>query len=154
MPPLSPRVLIVEDDDSIRALLGAALRREPLEVDTARNGAEALALTSTNEYALILLDLMMPHLNGFEFLDAFHRGPAKRQSVIFVLTAFDDAMVGRLDASQVHAVLRKPFDVGQLVSMVREVALMWSDPSGIASAIEDGNTVQAPEEAKQQSRDR
>jgi DNA-binding NarL/FixJ family response regulator len=49
----------------------------------------------------------------------------KPRSVIFVVTAFDDAKVARLDAGQVHAIIRKPFDVTQLVTMIREVTVMW-----------------------------
>ena len=122
-----PRVLVVEDDDAIRALLTAALRREPFDVDEASDGAAALLLVKTYEYAVIILDLMMPRLNGFEFLEAFHRVAPAARSVVFVVTAFDDTMVGKLRADQVHAIIRKPFDVPQLVSMVREVALTWSE---------------------------
>lgn len=121
-----PRVLVVEDDDAIRALLTAALRREPFDVDEASDGAAALLLVRTHEYAVIILDLMMPRLNGFEFLEAFRQASPAARSVVFVVTAFDDSMIGKLRADQVHAIIRKPFDVPQLVSMVREVALTWS----------------------------
>lgn len=123
--PTSGRVLVVEDDDAIRALLVAALRREPFEVDSATNGAEGLQLTQAHEYAVIVLDLMMPMLNGFEFLDALEAATPRARSVVIVATAFDDSMIGKLRAEQVHAIVRKPFDVPQLVSMVREVALAW-----------------------------
>ena len=125
MPTLMPRVLVVEDDDAIRTLLAAALRREPFEVDTAADGAAALQMTRDVEYAAIVLDLMMPRLNGFEFLEAFHQPPAKPRSVIFVVSAFDDARVAKLQAQHVHVVIRKPFDVTQLVTMIREVVVMW-----------------------------
>lgn len=125
MPAATPRVLVVEDDDAIRTLLAAALRREPFEVDTACDGAAALQMTRDIEYAAIVLDLMMPLLNGFEFLEAFHRPPAKPRSVIFVVSAFDDARVAKLQARHVHAVIRKPFDVTQLVTMIREVVVLW-----------------------------
>jgi DNA-binding response OmpR family regulator len=115
----------VEDDDAIRTLLGAALLREPFDVDTATDGAAALQMTRDLEYAVIVLDLMMPRLNGFEFLDAFHSATPKARSVIFVITAFDDAKVAKLQAHQVHAVIKKPFDVSQLVTMIREVVVMW-----------------------------
>jgi DNA-binding response OmpR family regulator len=118
-----PRILIVEDDDPIRTLLAAALRRESLDVDTAQDGAAALELTRQCDYAVIILDLMMPRLNGFEFLKAFRT--AKPRSVIIVITAFDDTHLGSLEASQVHAIIRKPFDVPQLVTIVREVASLW-----------------------------
>jgi DNA-binding response OmpR family regulator len=115
----------VEDDDAIRTLLAAALRREPFEVDTASDGAAALQMTRDVEYAVIVLDLMMPRLNGFEFLEAFHGATPKRRSVIFVVTAFDDVRVAKLEAGHVHAIVRKPFDVTQLVTMIREVAMLW-----------------------------
>lgn len=118
-------MLVVEDDDAIRTLLTAALRREQFEVDTASDGAAALQMTRDVEYAVIVLDLMMPRLNGFEFLEAFHRSPTKPRSVIFVATAFDDAQVVKLQARHVHALIRKPFDVQQLVMMIREVVVMW-----------------------------
>src|SRR5258706_12394016 len=120
-----PRVLVVEDDEAIRSLLVAALRREPFDVDAANDGAAALQLTRECEYAVIVLDLMMPRLNGFEFLDAFHRFVPKPRSVILVFTAFDDLKVATLQAEHVHAVIRKPFDMMQLVAIIREVALMW-----------------------------
>jgi two-component system, OmpR family, alkaline phosphatase synthesis response regulator PhoP len=119
------KVLVVEDDDAIRALLLAAFRREPFDVDIASDGAQALRLVGTCEYAVIVLDLMMPRLNGFEFLEAFHGACPVARSVIFVITASDDTMVGKLAPSRVHAIIRKPFDVPQLVAMVREVALTW-----------------------------
>jgi two-component system OmpR family response regulator len=121
-----PRVLVVEDEDAIRSLLVAALRREPFDVDAAPDGVAALQLTAGHEYAVIILDLMMPRLNGFDFLDAFHRTTLRPRSVVFVLTAFDDAMIGRLSPERVHAIIRKPFDVPQLVAMVREVVITWA----------------------------
>ncbi|HYH05830.1 MAG TPA: response regulator [Thermoanaerobaculia bacterium] len=124
--PAAPRVLVVEDEDAIRALLVAALRREPFEVDAAGDGAAALLLTSVHEYAVIVLDLMMPRVSGFEFLEAFRRVAPQSRSVVIVVTAFDDGMVARLSADAVHAIVRKPFDVGQLVAIVREIAGTWS----------------------------
>jgi len=121
--PVLPKILVVEDDEAIRTLLVAALRREPFDVHSAANGAEALGLTRATEYAVILLDLMMPALNGVEFLEAFHEAAPESRTVIFVMTAFDDAMVHHVAPNLVHAIVRKPFDVPQLVAMVREVGL-------------------------------
>ncbi|MEA2165666.1 MAG: two-component system, OmpR family, response regulator CpxR [Thermoanaerobaculia bacterium] len=118
-----PQILVVEDDSAIRALLVAALRREPFHVHAAVNGADALTMTRATDYAVILLDLMMPTLNGIEFLEAFHEAAPASRTVIFVMTAGDDTAIRRLPANLVHGFVRKPFDVPQLVSMVREVAL-------------------------------
>jgi DNA-binding response OmpR family regulator len=120
---LAPKILVVEDDDAIRALLIAALRREPFDVHAAVNGAEALTLTRSTEYAVILLDLMMPLVTGVEFLEAFHETNPNSRTVVFVMTAFDDATVRHIAPNLVHGIVRKPFDVPQLVAMVREVAL-------------------------------
>jgi DNA-binding response OmpR family regulator len=119
-----PKVLVVEDDDAIRALLVAALRREPFDVHAAVNGADALNLTRSSEYAVILLDLMMPIVTGVEFLQAFYDANPNSRTVVFVMTAFDDVTIRHIAPNLVHAIVRKPFDVPQLVSMVREVALI------------------------------
>jgi CheY-like chemotaxis protein len=125
---LTPKILVVEDDDAIRALVVAALRREPFEVHAAINGADALNFTRTSEYSVILLDLMMPALNGIEFLEAFQEATPNARTVIFIMTAYDDVTVLRLRPELVHGIVRKPFDVPQLVSMVREVALTRYEP--------------------------
>ena len=123
---LSPKVLVVEDDDAIRALLVAALRREPFDVHAAVNGAEALALTQSAQYSVILLDLMMPLKTGVEFLQEFHEANPASRTVVFVMTAFDDVTLRHVAPNLVHGIVRKPFDVPQLVAMVREVALTRS----------------------------
>lgn len=100
------------------------MRREAFDVDAAADGAAALQLTAVHDYAVITLDLMMPRVNGFEFLAALHNSRPDSRAVIFITTAFDDAQIGKLAPSQVAAVIRKPFDVPQLINMIREVALM------------------------------
>jgi len=117
-----PRVLIVEDDESIRGLLLTTLRREPLLVDAADDGEEALRLTAIHEYAVIVLDLMMPRVDGFAFLEQFHSDARDGVPVIFVVTAFDDLVFERIPAHHAHAIIRKPFDVLRLANTIREVA--------------------------------
>lgn len=58
------RILVVDDDDHLRALLSTALSQEGRAVDTARDGIEAVALLSENHYDLVLSDLVMPGLDG------------------------------------------------------------------------------------------
>lgn len=128
-----PKVLVVEDDEAIRALLVAALRREPFDVHAACDGAEALTLTRASEYAVILLDLMMPGLNGVGFLEAFHEAAPQSRTVIFVMTAFDDVMIRHIAPNLVHGIVRKPFDIPQLVAMVREVAQVRVDAAALTT---------------------
>jgi DNA-binding response OmpR family regulator len=133
---LSPKVLVVEDDDAIRALLIAALRREPFEVHAAINGADALTLTRSSEYSVILLDLMMPIVTGVEFLQAFHEANPNSRTVVFVMTAFDDVTVRHIASNLVHGIVRKPFDVPQFVAMVREVVLTRAGARPASNAAE------------------
>lgn len=110
------RVLVVDDDDAIRALLCTILRRRGLVVDSARNGAEALARCERCRYAVILLDLMMPQLNGYEVLDAFATRRREERPLILVLTA--GAEPRNLSADLVAGTIRKPFDVEMIVDTI------------------------------------
>jgi len=119
----APRVLVIEDDDAIRSLLVTALGRESLDVNDADDGDEALRLTAERDYTVIVLDLMMPRVDGLAFLDEFVKTPRAVRPIILVVTAFDDLVVERLPADRVHAIIRKPFDVLHLVTIIREIAL-------------------------------
>jgi len=110
------RVLVVDDDDAIRALLCTILRRRGIPVDSARNGAEALARCERCRYAVILLDLMMPHLNGYQVLEAFSARQRDDRPVILVLTA--GAEPRDLSADLVAGTIRNPFDVEMIVDTI------------------------------------
>lgn len=82
-------VLVVEDDDATREQLERALRREGWSVLTAVNGRVALDIIQHHEPALVLLDLMMPEMDGFEFLTHFRRDVRFALTPVIVLTAKD-----------------------------------------------------------------
>ena len=107
----------------------AALRREPVEVHTANDGMAALELVRGNDYAVILLDLMMPRVNGFEFLQTFDEVRPDAKPVIIVMTAFDASAVRRLGSLRVQAILHKPFDVERVVEMIRDCAVLHPRPA-------------------------
>lgn len=119
-----PRILIVEDDVAIRGLLAAALGREALTVDTAGDGVAALERLATAAYAVIIVDLMMPRMDGYAFLDAFRELRLPLRPLIFVMTAYDDVALLKLDATLVHGYLKKPFDVEHVVKLVRDAAAL------------------------------
>lgn len=110
------RVLVVDDDDAIRALLCTILRRRGMHVDNARNGAEALAKCERCRYAVILLDLMMPQLNGYEVLNVFANRRREERPLILVLTA--GAEPRDLSADLVAGTIRKPFDVDMIADTI------------------------------------
>lgn len=128
----APKVLVVEDDNAIRTLVVAALKREPIEVHTANDGLAALECVRANRYAVILLDLMMPRLNGYEFLESLESMRGAAEPVIIVMTAFDTTSLRKLPPNRVHAVLHKPFDVERVVDLTRDCAFVHRSATGEA----------------------
>ena len=110
------RVLVVDDDDAIRALLFTILRRKRFSVDSARDGVEALARLRNCVYSVMLLDLMMPVKNGWDVLDELKKLPADVRPVVIVLTAGNEPR--DLDPSIVSGSIRKPFDVDLLMATI------------------------------------
>jgi len=123
----APRILIADDDHSIRQLLTTIVRRERLVVDVAADGAEAIEKLQEHEYAVILLDLMMPRVDGFGVIDYMRAHPPPNKPVVLVITAYADQKFKRVDPDIVAGVLRKPFEVGELGSLVRLCAVGLED---------------------------
>jgi CheY-like chemotaxis protein len=113
---LEKRILIVDDDDPIRALLMTVLRRRGFHADSARNGLEAVELLAACRYSLVVLDLMMPRMNGYEVLDHVGKMPAATRPFVLVLTA--GLGMRSFDTSFVVGTLQKPFDIELLVDTV------------------------------------
>jgi len=112
------RVLVVDDDPVIRRLLVATLERHSLTVDEASDGLAALALIKEHQYSVILLDLMMPVLDGFGVLDALDGPSMTSPPVVLVITGADRNAVDHLDPQRIHGIVRKPFDPEELASVV------------------------------------
>jgi len=110
------RILVVDDDEAIRALLFTILRRRGFKVDSARTGVEAMARCAHCHYAVMLLDLMMPHMSGYEVLDEMAKLPCEERPIIIVLTAGSEPR--SLPANLVAGTVRKPFDIAMLVDTV------------------------------------
>ncbi len=113
------RVLVVEDDASIREVTALGLRRSGFRVDTAVDGPAALAAWRARPIDLIVLDVMLPGLDGFEVCREIRR---TSQVPILMLTARTDTIdvvVGLECGADDY--LRKPFDLPELVARVRAV---------------------------------
>lgn len=109
-------VLVVDDDDAIRALISTILRRRGFRVDAARNGNDALEKMSERCYSLIILDLMMPQMNGYEVLAQLAGWAASARPVVLVLTA--GAEPRPFDTTFVIGTIHKPFDIELLLDTV------------------------------------
>lgn len=117
------KILVVDDDDAIRALVERVLKREKFEVESARDGFEAIEKLSRSDYATILLDLMMPRVDGHGVLRYLEdaRKPDETPGVI-VMTANLQGAADAIEDRPQYRVLAKPFDIRQLISHVRELA--------------------------------
>ena len=114
------RVLVVDDDADIRGLVLTALRMKSLQVDTATDGQQAIDLLRQHAYGVVILDLFMPVTDGFAVLEMLGNEPV--QPVVLVVTGADQSTIGKLDARRIHGVVKKPFDVEELSSVVAACA--------------------------------
>jgi len=114
------RALVCEDDAPIRALVTRVVQREGFEVDAVTDGVEALEKLSADGYDLLVIDLMMPRVDGMEVLRKLRdERPANLKHAI-VMTAASDSVAAFVEP--VCTFLRKPFDIDRLASAVRSCA--------------------------------
>ncbi|MFN8634312.1 MAG: response regulator [Chloroflexota bacterium] len=111
------RILIVEDNLDLRTLLYDALLDAELEVRAAADGAEALAIADEWQPDAIVLDLMMPNMDGTAFLRERKARPQLEHVPVLVLTAhpYHHRLLDGLD---VNLVLRKPYDLNELLTAI------------------------------------
>jgi DNA-binding response OmpR family regulator len=112
------RLLIIEDNRVLLQNLEKGLREEGFAVDSAADGEEGLFLAGHNEYDVVILDLMLPKLDGLELLKSLRRGGV--QTHVLILTALDavDETV-RLLNSGADDYMTKPFRFEELLARVR-----------------------------------
>ncbi len=112
-------ILVVEDDLAIRRLLQMVLKREGYRVEVASDGLEAGLKLGLAEYDVIVLDLMMPNLDGFAFMNTLaNHDPGGLQKIIITSAASPAVIEHRLQGSPFD-LLPKPFDINDLVARVR-----------------------------------
>jgi two-component system, OmpR family, response regulator len=111
------RILIVEDEADLLRGLARALRDEGYAVDTSDNGEDGLFNAETNEYDAIVLDVMLPRLNGWEVLARLRK---QKKTPVLMLTARDQTedRVRGLDTGADDYVL-KPFELAELLARLR-----------------------------------
>lgn len=111
----APRtVLVVDDDPDLLEVTRFVLEGEGFGVETANDGAEALELLRAGTLPdLVLLDLMMPVMNGWQFLEEIAKTPSFKAVPIVVLTA-----AGSVEVHGAEEILRKPIDLKVLVAAV------------------------------------
>jgi two-component system chemotaxis response regulator CheY len=119
-----PQILVVEDDDAIRELVSDVLRDDGYDVREATNGAEALEQIRGERPDLIVLDLMMPVMDGWTFVEECRDSSYCDGVPIVVTSASHDLprTAERLRSFGVRTCLAKPFDVEGLLALVERYA--------------------------------
>jgi len=116
--PAGPGILLVDDEPRIQDFISRALSRAGYAIDCASGGTDALKLCSASEYCLVILDLVMPDMDGREVLGELLR--ANPDQAVLVLSCLDDVTtkVACLDLGA-HDYLTKPFSLEELLARVR-----------------------------------
>lgn len=118
---MSVKILVVEDDPSVRGLLQTLLSAEGYDVVTASDGLAGLVKATSSPPALVLLDLMMPDLGGVRVLEEMRDDPELADIPVIVVTGKVDAVPGMRTLLGDDNVFLKPFAVGELLARVGEV---------------------------------
>jgi signal transduction histidine kinase/CheY-like chemotaxis protein len=132
-------ILIVDDDDSIRSLLHQELSEAGYIIDEAANGKEALTMVRKKRPDLIILDIMMPEMNGFDVAAVLKNDPQTMDIPIIVLSIVQDKTRGfRIG---VDRYLTKPIDTGVLFSEIGSLLEQGKSKKKVMIVDEDSNTV-------------
>jgi CheY-like chemotaxis protein len=117
---MSGYVLIVEDDADMREVLGRSISALlEYETRTAEDGLEALALIGKQPPDLILLDMMMPKMSGFQVLHRLQRSPATRRIPVFVVSALEQQQILHLPGVS-HVFTKGQFRLQELMAAVKD----------------------------------
>jgi DNA-binding NtrC family response regulator len=113
-----PRILIVDDEPELSTSLKGCLGYKNYEIATAKNGKEAVELFNTCDFDLVLLDVVMPGMSGYQVMNYIHE--KKPDIPIVLMTAYAPVDFTAEDLPQgAHSYLIKPFDLDQLVTTVQ-----------------------------------
>jgi DNA-binding response OmpR family regulator len=110
------RALIVEDDPAIRRLVGKLLQRRGIDIDIANDGKQAIEKIRGGGYSVLILDLMVPEVNGFEIIDFVKQNQIT--TPVVVVSAVSHQALTKLDRSVVKLVISKPFDVEEFTTAI------------------------------------
>ena len=142
--PKEARVLVADDDPSILQLVRTIIKREGFDVDCAADGVEAIEFLEEHDYPVVLLDLMMPRMDGFEVIEWLKTHPPAKKPILLVITAYADQKFKQVDPEMVAGVLRKPFEVADIGNLVRLCLTGFEDewsrePTAYADPFPDGD---------------
>lgn len=116
------RALVVDDDDSIRTMLAKIVERLDFDVDTARDGIEAMEMLDRKGYSVVVLDLMMPRADGYAVLRHMEEKHVDKLGCTIVASAVPEREILNRFHHPVYKIHAKPFDVSELMNDIRACA--------------------------------
>jgi two-component system response regulator PilR (NtrC family) len=114
------RVLVLDDDASMRKLVSLMLKRAGYRVDVVTKGNEAIKAIESQDYAAILLDLMMPHEGGMTVMNHLRAEKPELMGRVILVTAAPDTMLVSL-RNGIFGVVKKPLDAAELTATVKKL---------------------------------
>lgn len=114
------RALVVDDDDPIRTMLAKVVERQNFDVDTARDGAEAIERIDEDGYSVILLDMMMPRVDGYGVLRHLKAHHPEKLARTIIASAVPESEILRAFEIPVYRIHAKPFDMARLIADIHE----------------------------------
>jgi CheY-like chemotaxis protein len=119
---MRPRILVVDDDPELTELLKFNLERQGCDLSVAHGGIEGLRMARTEMPDLILLDLMLPDLEGLSVCEIFQARPTTRDIPVFIVSALDPSWVKtRRSKAKFAAYFRKPIELNLLKQSLMSV---------------------------------
>ncbi len=121
---MASKILIVDDDAGIRLLLSKFLQRQGFEIITAEDGLEGVEMAKEHHPDLVLLDVVMPRMNGLTAarLIKFYK-PLSDVPIIFLTAKDAQKEIDLAEAARADVYITKPFDVRQVVEVVTEMLM-------------------------------
>ena len=118
---MSSPILVVEDNNDLQLLFKLVLESAGYQVATADNGQDALEYIAQIQPQLILMDIMMPEINGLQVTRNIRQTPNNQSLPILLVSAIDRLNDEQLQNSKANGILYKPFDIDDLISRVSEL---------------------------------
>jgi DNA-binding response OmpR family regulator len=116
------KILVVDDDPNIMRTIRDRLEKNGYDVITASNGRDGLEMALDEKPDVVLLDIIMPIMDGHEMLEALRRQPFGEEPSVIMFTARSQAKdISRANASGIDDYVVKPFDLGELLERIETV---------------------------------
>ncbi|MPZ77571.1 MAG: response regulator [Deltaproteobacteria bacterium] len=113
-----PKILIVEDNRLTRTTLGQFLRGKGYTVELAEDGAQAISLLNEDAFDLVISDIVMPKVNGWDLLA--HVGTNLPDTPVLLMTAYTQVQPSQAQSHKTSDLIFKPFDLGNVLCKVEQ----------------------------------